>query len=231
MSGPLDLSRYNWSRYKAVLFDVDGTLYNQSRLRRIMAVELAVYSLLHPLRWRDPFILSRFRKLREEMFETEEDSLLEAQYRWTAKALNIPPDRVRRIADEWLLKRPLRHLRSCRPEGLDQLFARIRNQGIRIGVFSDYPAVEKLKALDLSADLVGSALDPHINRLKPHTAGLAFLTRQFNVSPAECIHIGDREDRDGICADQFGCHSLILSGEVAARLGPERSYDLLFPAG
>jgi FMN phosphatase YigB (HAD superfamily) len=218
-----------WTRFKAVLFDVDGTLYDQRQLRKIMAVELGLFALTHPWRLKEVKILSTFRRLREENFEREETSLLEAQYRWTAEALGVEVSLVRKVADEWLLQRPLRHLRVCRPGGLAELFKRARRKGIKIGVFSDYPAEEKLKALGLRADAVGCALDRNINRLKPNPAGLRHLCEQLGVSPCDVLHVGDREDRDAVCAERCGCASIVLSAHEAKKLGATRSYDLIFP--
>lgn len=218
-----------WGRYKAVLFDVDGTLYNQREMRRRMAIELGLHLAANPFRWKTAVILSRFRKLREEHFEREEDSLEAAQYRWVAEALNIPGERVRAVAEEWMLRRPLKHLQACRPPGLVELFERLHGQQIKIGVFSDYPAKEKLAALGLRADAVACAVDQHVNRLKPHTAGFQYLADTLKVLPGECLHIGDREDRDDICAKRFGCDSLIISAADAMQAGATRSYDRLFP--
>jgi len=219
----------DWGRFEAALFDVDGTLYDQGQLRRIMAFELAMWCLTHPLRFREAKILATFRRLREEHYAREETSIMEAQYQWTADALNVPATEVRRIADEWLLKRPLRHLLNCRPPGLGELFERLRARKIKIGVFSDYPAQEKLAALRLKADAVACALDTSVNRLKPHPAGLQCICEQLRVHPNACLHLGDRLDRDEPCARSCGCESLILSARTAKGLGRERSYDLLFP--
>jgi FMN phosphatase YigB (HAD superfamily) len=219
----------DWGRFQAVLFDVDGTLYDQRQLRRIMAVELASWCLFHPLRLREAKILATFRRLREANFAREEASLEEAQYRWTAEALGADAAEVRRVADEWLLRRPLRHLRRCRPPGLAELFARLRSQNIKIGVFSDYPAEEKLSALELKADVVACALDIQINRLKPNPLGLHYVLRQFQLAPSRALHIGDREDRDALCAERCGCASLLLPARRAGIPSGSNQYDRLFP--
>lgn len=223
------IPQLDWSRYEAVLFDVDGTLYDQPQLRRIMARELVLWCLAHPFRVREAKILATFRRLREENYERDETSLAEAQYRWTADKLKIDPTEVRRIADDWLLQRPLRHLAKCRPPGLKELFARLKSSGVKTGVFSDYPAAEKLTTLELAPDAVASALDASINRLKPHPAGLRSLCDRLQVEPGQAIHIGDRHDRDEPCAQRCGCVSIILPAHHAKNLGSAVTYDAIFP--
>jgi FMN phosphatase YigB (HAD superfamily) len=219
----------DWSAFKAVIFDVDGTLYDQKKLRLIMARELALYCLTHPHRLWKVRILSTFRRLREEQCDCEEPCLIDAQYRWTSEALNCDQTVVQQVVEEWILRRPLPHLISCRPNGLAELFNRLRTKGIKIGVFSDYPAAEKLHALELKADQIATAVDPHINRFKPGPNGVRHLLNQFKINPNECLHIGDRDDRDGLCAERSRCASLILSAHKAKNAGPAQSYDLLFP--
>lgn len=227
MSGGIPALDY--SRFRAVLFDVDGTLYDQKRLRKVMLVELGFFYLSHPWRWREVKIVSTFRKLREENFAREEKSLLQAQYRWTAEALGISEADARRVVDEWILRRPLAHLAPCRPAGLKELFERLRRKGVKIGVFSDYPPDEKLAVLGLKADAASCALDACVNRFKPHSAGLRHVCERLGVDPCETLHIGDREDRDEAAARGCGAESIVLPAHVARRLGRKKTYDLLFP--
>ena len=67
--------------------------------------------------------------------------------------------------------------------------------------------------MGLDADLVVSSTDKHIDSLKPNPAGLAYIIKKFNVSPEDCLFIGDRDELDGECARQAGMQYYILSKE------------------
>ncbi len=216
------------AHYRAFLFDLDGTLYDQPQLRRRMAFELLRSVLINPSRLRDVKILRAFRTLREERRAERKCSLDAAQYRWTADRLGVDEAIVRRITAEWIFSRPLKHLQACRPPGLLELFARLRQQEIKIGVFSDYPVTEKLAALGLNADVCACATDTAIDCFKPDPAGLQFLCAMLKVEPAGCVHMGDRPDIDDPCARACGCESIILPAYRAKQLGREKSYDLMF---
>jgi len=216
-------------RYKAFLFDVDGTLYDQPMLRMKMAVELAGFLMSRPARFRDISILRAFRRLREGRRD-ELCCLEEAQYEWTAQELRIDARRVREVVNEWIFVRPLKHLPQCRPPGLAELFDRLRADGIKIGIFSDYPPTEKLAALGLQADVVAAATDEDVNRFKPHSAGLEYLCRTLGIAPGNCVHVGDRVELDGVCSERCGCDSIILPAHRAKALGRAVTYDVLFPA-
>ena len=94
--------------------------------------------------------------------------------------------------------------------GVKELFAGIREKGITIGVYSDYPGEDKLSAMGLDADLVIDSTQPDIDRLKPDPAGLLYLCRHFGYRPEECLFIGDRDERDGACARNAGMPYLII---------------------
>lgn len=83
-------------------------------------------------------------------------------------------------------------------------------QGIPVGVFSDYPVSEKLAAMGLTADVAVYATSGEVNRLKPHLKGLLVIASKLKTPVAQCLYIGNRNDKDGECARQAGMAYLIL---------------------
>ena len=215
----------DWQRARAVVFDVDGTLYDQGALRRRMAWELAGRCLTRPATLAEARILRSFRALREALAEEEATGIGKLQYERSAQRLGLPAARVEAVVEEWMLRRPLRHVAACRKAGVRRLFSALRRSGRRIGVWSDYPARGKLAAMGLAADVVVSAVDPDVDRLKPNPAGLARVLERLQVSPAESLLIGDRDERDGEAARRFGCPYLLLSRR------PSRSVEIAGYAG
>ena len=213
----------NWSEIDLVVFDVDGTLYDQRRLRLAMLGQL----LAHAWRSRSMDALSTlrtFRHVREALGDTPGPSFLEAQYAQTARLHDKTPEEVRLLATEWIEQRPLSLLADCRYPCVDMLFAGLRQEGKQIAVFSDYPAVDKLAALGLRADSVVCATDPHIARLKPDPAGLLEIMRLAGVVPQRTLMIGDRADRDGAAARQAGANALLRASRPHPRFNTFRSY-------
>jgi putative hydrolase of the HAD superfamily len=192
--------QFAWDGFRAVMFDLDGTLYDQRALRRCMLKELLTYAPFRPSHWMDMWALLRFRKERERLAEAKAQNVLERQFAIVADQLRLSPDRVKSVVNEWIDVRPLKHLRAVRRRGIETFFGELRRRGIRIGVLSDYPVSAKLVALGLEADATCYALEPAVGYLKPHPAGLNTLLRRLGVEPNECVFIGDREERDGVCA-------------------------------
>src|SRR5689334_4088983 len=133
---------------RAVLFDIDGTLYWQPPLRLAMALEMAVCATGARAR-RDLRTVLAFRRVREELRHGDgrDEGLAERQYTAVAHQLACPPADVERAVNEWIYRRPLKWLQYVRRGGLVELLDWLRQRGVRCGVFSDYPAEDKLAAL------------------------------------------------------------------------------------
>ena len=219
MSRPLD-----WNEIDLVVFDVDGTLYNQRRLRVAMLRPLIAHA------WQSCSIdalrtLRTFRRVREALGNEAATDFLQQQYARTASRHNKTSDEVRLLTTEWMEQRPLPMLAACRYPQVDALFAALRAHGKQIAVFSDYPALEKLAALGLNADPVVCATDPDIARLKPDPTGLLEILRRTGIPAQRTLMIGDRADRDGVAARRAGVSALILGGATHPEFGIFRRYD------
>lgn len=203
----------DWSRIELVAFDVDGTLYDQRRLRLQMMREMGLHAL-RTMSLDVPAVVGRYRRLREELGDAEQERFEDELIRRTCLATGRGERLVSAIAQEWMNDRPLPHMAACRHAGIVSLFEGLRRHGKRIGVVSDYPAREKLAALGLSADVVVSATDADVGILKPHPRGLLHLVAQAGATPATTLLIGDRAERDGEAARRASVASLILSSKA-----------------
>ena len=195
-------------RYKAWILDFDGTLTRQTPVRIFMALWLAGYYLIHPRRLNEIFILRDWRRLREELFATEAEDYRERQLAELSRRYDMPKSSVEKILRTWLIERPLKILRFCVRKKLLDAARTQQRLGVKIIVYSDNPVKEKLRAINFFPDESFSADDEKIRCMKPDSRGLKKILAQFNLKPDEVLYIGDRDDRDGICARRAGVHYL-----------------------
>ena len=198
---------------RAVLFDLDGTLYRQAPLRALMALELLALPLTNPsaasAKWR---ALTTYRRAQETLRANDTAVMCDSQLRVAAAQMGWQPGDLEPIVDEWMLRRPLKYLQVCRASGVTDLLAFLSRRGVRAGVFSDYPAQDKLAALGLAErfDPVLCASDPPIHALKPHPRGFLEAARIWQLDAREVLVVGDRVDADADGAAAAGMSCVIV---------------------
>lgn len=159
--------------------------------------------------FRDLFVVRLYRKLREEVGVREIAEFEEHIADRVAIRFDLTPRQVQTIVAEWIEARPLVALAQYRYSGVDKVFSSARSSGRSIGVFSDYPAGEKLKALGLEADYAVSARD--VNALKPNPRGLELIMEKAGENQNSTVLIGDRPELDGEAARRAGVRFLLRS--------------------
>lgn len=189
--------------FDAVVFDVDGTLYDPRPIQRAMALRLLLCPFTGPRDvpfWRVWRIVWTFRRHRETLRKAEPGSCLEnRQYDEVAERLSLPAEEVRRVVRHWLLEDPLPVLRRHRPRGLSDCLRRLHESGLRLGLLSDYPARAKAEALGVPLELfqvVRSTTDADIDVFKPHPRPFEVLARELQAENARVLYVGDRFEVD-----------------------------------
>jgi HAD superfamily hydrolase (TIGR01549 family) len=236
-SGPLD--SLDTHGIRAVLFDVDGTLYHQRPVRLCMAMELAALTAgrghLGRARAIATMILA-FRKVREEL-RCAPDGVLacapdgvvleRAQFAEAARRIGCDACELEQVIDEWMFRRPLKYLRAARRRAVDSLLHSLTRQGVLVGALSDYPPAAKLEALGLAPhfSLAVCTTDSAINAFKPHPRGFLHACSIWGVAPQEVLYVGDRPDVDAVGAAAAGlrCHLVARHGRGAHDGGRARS--------
>jgi putative hydrolase of the HAD superfamily len=215
-------------RIRAVLFDLDGTLYRQSLMRAAMALELLAAGVWQPWqaarRWR---ALRTFREAQELLRSLPLIGSDDPQLARAAARSNMRRADVARLVDEWMFERPLKYMPLCRARGLTDLLDGLERRRLALGVLSDYPPVGKLEALGVADrfQLVLCSTDPEIRAFKPNPRGFLIAARRWGLSPREVLMVGDRVDVDAAGAAAAGMPCVIVGRPK--RL-PRSQTDLLF---
>lgn len=211
-------SGVDWSAIDGVIFDVDGTLFDHLALRRPMMLKLLFQVLSLRMSPRDVLTLQMFRRERDRLAHAEADGVGLKQFEQVAAKARRPVSAVQAIAMRWLCEEPLPLVARHGFADVNRFIAALRQRGVRVGVFSDYPTDGKLKVLDIEVEVACDAAQPEIGRLKPHPAGFLHVARRLDVQPARCLIIGDRDDRDGEAARRGGFQLLLKTSPKS----PER---------
>jgi len=204
-------------RLQALIFDLDGTLYDQAPVRRAMLYRLLRVHLTSPLQG---FVTLRalhsYRRAQEVLRRTPPDSgdIAAAQIELGAAEAGVSTERLAAWVTRWMEEEPLPFLAGAVRKEVTEVLQAARRSGLRLAVCSDYPAEQKLKAMGIADHfaVVVSAQDPRVQRFKPNPRGVELAIRELAVSKDEVIYIGDRPDVDAVAATRAGIQHFILSG-------------------
>lgn len=190
-----------YSDIRAVVFDLDGTLYNQFLLRICMMAALSL-NVHKPGFFTSIRILKDFRRERERLSCQGLENRIELQLERLAASFEMTVEEVEELVSLWMDKRPLRYLPWLAFPAAKQLFKVLRERGIRIAVLSDLPIGQKLAALAMAPDIAMCTQD--FLEFKPGTKSLMHILRTYEVTPEQTLVVGDRDERDGAMARAVG---------------------------
>jgi HAD superfamily hydrolase (TIGR01549 family) len=211
---------------RALVFDLDGTLYRHAPLRRAMAARMLLAFCRRPLDGSQALrAVSAYRRAQEqirgESCQIASHDLSARQLQFAARNSGLAEEAVLRHVRRWMEEAPLPLLGRFERAGLRSLLDRASARGLRLGLFSDYPPEAKLAALGAAEyfSVVSCAQSPEVGRFKPDPAGILFVARRLGVTPDQTLYVGDRPDIDwpAARAADMRCAIIGVSGKKTAR--------------
>ncbi|MCF0175512.1 MAG: HAD family hydrolase [Bacteroidales bacterium] len=193
---------------KVVIFDLDGTLYDN----RGLASYLIFMNIFHLN------LLGAERMERKNISGTHYGSaeeLLSDLFSRISSRTGRKYESVKRwYTKKYLLKqaRALSFFFKAKP-WVKPMLQDLKKRGIKTVCFSDYGAVEeKLGGIGLNAKLFDLVIDaPTAGGLKPCRESFLRIAEIMNVRPSEILVLGDRQDADGKGAALAGMRFMLVS--------------------
>lgn len=192
------------SRVRAVLYDIDGTLYELGRMRRRMALEMGRAALTSPLRTlRQMRMIQAYRRAQESLREEEAGG---CQYEAAARMLGVPSGEIRPAVEEWMEQRPLAILPRFARQPVIEMIRLLNGHGIPQAAYSDYPARSKIEVFGLTSQFEFHlcSSDEDVGAFKPSPEGFLKAAARWELEPSEIVYVGDRPEVDGRGAEAAG---------------------------
>lgn len=183
-------------KINAVVFDVDGTLYNQNKLRVYIAGLILKSIAKNPFKiYKDLKIVSEYRKNHEKLrLSPDTIKKFDKQVSLTAEKFNMDKDKAFETIYDWIHIKPLPYIKKTKRKDLNELIDWLKEKKIKTGLLSDYPCDMKAEILEIKdkVDLIKASTDDDIDVFKPETKGFLRMAELLNVKPQEMLYVGDR---------------------------------------
>lgn len=252
MPAPLDLG-LGAAQPRAIVFDVDGTLYRQGGVRRGMLLRLVRAHAGRPAEGvRTLRALRAYRRAQEHLrpaggvarAEPDDggrpaglgpDGQLRLACEWTG----LTPDVVGACVERWMEREPLDLVARGTRAGLADFLEACAARGVRLGVLSDYPPGPKLAAMGIERffSVAVCAQDPDVRAFKPDPRGIEVALARLGVTRRDALYVGDRPEVDAAAARRAGVQCVIIGRRDAVHPGGWTEVsgypalrDALFPA-
>ncbi len=199
--------------FKAVTFDLDGTLYNVNRLSRRIFCRLLLENPgqigFHRKVLKNFFLLKEELRLQKYRFK----NMRKDEVRLLARRLQIDINLIDQSVERVLFQMIYPELERIGPfPYLHEILSGLSSSGIKIGIISDFPSLKKLKALGLAGYPWSVLMSPEeAGVLKPHPEIFLLALEKMKVAPQETLHVGDRFDCDIMGAQAVKMGSLLFT--------------------
>jgi len=194
---------------KGVIFDFDGTLYDNQNIALYMVSANPIATLRI---WKERLVRSGFAG---RDFLTP-DKYYRAFFSELGKACYRPAERLRAWYFNHYMPRMVRVLKkNYKPRpGLQELLVRLGSSSspLKAAVYSDYPLLrERMEAIGLSIPESIRLYGPEsFGAQKPAPRPFLQIAKSLGLQPEEILVIGDREDTDGLGALNAGMRFFCL---------------------
>lgn len=190
-----------WEEFDAYIFDVDGTLYSQKRLRISMMFRLLAHYAIRPHRLKEIIILHCFRNCREK--KEYKDKTIDELCSTLEERFNESYDTIYRIIKKWMFIVPLDLVKKYKYKDVISFINQQYVSRKTIVIYSDYPAIDKLEAIGINYNKVFVSGENGIVEQKPSWSAMNTLLSEISIPVNKLCYIGDRDDKDRASAEMI----------------------------
>ncbi len=204
------------SSIKAVAFDIDGTLYPNSRMYAVSASLLA----------RNLKLFRAFYAVRTELRNIRPiNNFYDTQTMMVAEKMGRSVEETQAlITEEFYTKweKVFHHVNLH--SGVIETFSWLEKRGIILAVLSDFPVETKLKILNIENYFRVALCSETVGYLKPAPEPFNALLEKLNVPPKNLLYVGNSYEYDVQGAARLG----IRTAHIARRAPPCSPADITF---
>lgn len=124
-------------------------------------------------------------------------------YRIMEKKTGLSSAVIADVIQRWMFDEPLDLIRKTAYTDLLSFIDQQWEDGKKIIIYSDYPASDKLKSLELHFDYLFAFSENGINEQKPSLDAMNRIINAVGIAGDRLIYVGDRDDKDKKSAEMM----------------------------
>lgn len=188
---------------KAVIFDIDGTLYPNWKM--------FVFSI--PFFLSRPRLVSKFGKIRKEIRKTRPiENFYRLQGELLGRELGISAEEAETLIREELYGRWQRIFSALRPfPEVKTVIEELRLRGIKLALLSDFPVYPKLRLLGLEGYWEAEISTEDVGYLKPNPEPFLAAAAAVEEESRDCLYVGNNYSYDVVGAKGVGMKTAHLT--------------------
>ncbi len=200
-------------KYKAICFDVDGTLYSPQTLKQFMIN----IGFSHPV-WASRYNRMRhlFRSLQGSFEETGLENV-DFSEREALVFMKMYPKRKMKLVEarEKLDRNYYRHMEEVyatlerQPETIATL-EKIKKAGLQVCVLSDWPLYNKLELMGVDPYIDLKITPYDMGYLKPDVHCFTYMLDKLSLKSSEVLFVGDSYEKDVTGAAKAGIDPVLI---------------------
>jgi len=210
--------------YKAIIIDMDGTLYFQYPVRFIMFFYLLAYYFVRPHRLKELLLLYHYRKISNSGLFSEYHGFEYRQFDYLAKKFKMNISNAKNIVNYWIQDKGVNFIKFFRDKSLILAIKKFEDNGGTVIVYSDYPLIKKMRVLQLQAHYQFYSGDNITEMMKPSKENMEKILSATNFKPDEVLFVGDHNIKDRKSAESVGMKFILLS---KCRLFRKKNIELI----
>ncbi len=192
---------------KAVIFDIDGTLYPNWKM--------FLYSI--PFFLSHPRLISKFGKIRKELREVRPiKNFYHLQGELLGREMGISGEEAETLIREELYGRWQQIFTVLKPfPEIETVLEELRSRGIKLALLSDFPVYPKLRLLGLEGYWEAEISTEDVGYLKPNPEPFQAAAAAVNEEPPHCLYVGNNYHYDVVGAKGVGMKTAHLTKRPA----------------
>ncbi len=191
-------------RLKAILFDIDGTLYSDlTQFKKNILFYLLYFPRMYSYYRMRRVLRNKFRvQANIEAFNDQSVHLFSRYH-------HMNTDRAKFFLEHYVKQSWIRAI--CRTPLRPGMRYFLQKQNVPLAILSDFEAVEKLKKWNIMHYFSEIACSEEQGTLKPNRRVFLSLAETLGIHPRDCIFVGNNFYYDGLGAAAAGMHSICFT--------------------